>query len=88
MLAFQLIFNAAILVVCLYILLAMYRSVQKQEEDILDIQNPSDMFEQEPRSNPWVNFLQEPIKKLGKGRTGIFKSFERELKGSPVYMIT
>lgn len=87
MLAFQLIFNAAILMVCLYTLLVVYRAVQKQEEEILH-ETPYEMFDQEPRSNPWVNFLQEPIKKLSKGRTGTFKSYEKELKNSPVYMIT
>jgi hypothetical protein len=89
MLAFQLMFNGLILLVCAFTLLVVYRAVQKQEEDIADANvGPTELFKEEPRSNPWVGFLQEPMSKIKTGRTGTFSSYQPNLKHSPMYMIT
>ena len=49
---------------------------------------PSALFDQEPRENPWVGFLQEPMGSLRSGSIGFFESYDPQSKNAPVYLIT
>ena len=77
--ALALMLNAVILVIILYVGLVLWRAVQ-QQQDRSHFVAASEIFKDEPRENPWVGFLQEPMSPI---RTG----YEKELAKSPMYMI-
>jgi hypothetical protein len=84
--ALQLALNAAILVLLLYVLLVLWRAVQ-QQQDRSHFVAASEIFQDEPRENPWVGFLQEPMTSLRVGAIGSFQALERDLPKAPMYMI-
>lgn len=86
MVVVQLIVNAIILVICMFTLLVLFRAVQ-QQEDRSHFVAASEIFRDEPRENPWVGFLQEPMSSIRVGAIGGFESFEKNLEKSPMYMI-
>lgn len=86
MVALQLMINTIILAICAYTLLVVYRAVQ-QKEDRSHFIAASEIFKDEPRENPWVGFLQEPMSSIRVGAIGGFESFEKNVKKAPMYMV-
>ena len=85
-LALQLALNAVIIVIVLYVMLVLWRATQ-QQQDRSHFVAASEIFQDEPRENPWVGFLQEPMTSLRTGGIGDFESYEKDLPKAPMYMI-
>lgn len=76
-----------LLFLCVYLFIVAWRATSQKQDDSHFVA-PSELFDDEPRENPWVGFLQEPMSSLRSGSIGLFQSYDQQSKSAPVYLIT